>query len=56
MVVIVGTIFPNRIPIIPIAFKNAHSRYTGLKRPIDNKLANITTLTDFSYFSLHLYH
>ena len=43
------------IPIIPITFSDYHNRYTGLKRPIHNKLANNTTLTDFSYFSLHLY-
>ena len=44
------------VTIIPITFSDCHNRYTGLKRPIHNKLANNTTLTDFSYFSLHLYH
>ena len=44
------------VTIIPITFSDYHNRYTGLKRPIDNKLANITTFDNFSWFSLHLYH
>ena len=42
------------IPSIPISFKNAHSRYTGLKRPTDNKLANKTTFADFFMASTSL--
>ena len=56
MSVVIHTRLIVGVPIIPITFKNAHSIYTGLKRLINNKLANNTTLADFSYFSLHLYH
>ena len=35
------------VTIIPITFSDYHNRYTGLKRPTDNKLANKTTFADF---------
>ena len=38
--VIVRTIFSNSIPIIPITFKNAYNRYTGLKKTNNHKLTN----------------
>ena len=53
MSVVIHTRLIVGVIIIPITFSDYHNRYTGLQRPIDNKLANITTLTDFS---LHLYH
>ena len=38
--VIIRTISSNSILIIPITFKNAHSRYTGLKKTNNHKLTN----------------
>ena len=53
MSVVIHTRLIVDIPIIPITFSDYHNRYTVLKRPIDNKLANITTFANFSWFSLN---
>lgn len=53
MSVVIHTRLIVGVTIIPITFSVYHNRYTELKRPIDNKLANITTFANFSWFSLH---
>jgi len=53
MYVVIHTRLIVGVTIIPITFSDYHNRYTGLKRPIDNKLANITTFANSSWFSLH---